>query len=85
MRKLNEIDIAILTCKFNPPHEGDSFTEQEVCDKLNYIKAAIIKKELNDLHKGQYITAVLNTSVNKKKCTDKIYEIAERGEEVFNK
>lgn len=84
MRKLNDIYIAILTCKFNPPHEGDTFTEQEICDKLNYIDASIIKKALNDLDKHNFITEVLNTTLAPKKTADKKYQITNHCERKFN-
>lgn len=85
MTTQNNIYIPILTCKFNPPHEGATFTEQEVCDKLNYIDASIIKKALNDLDKHNFISEELSTTLTPKKTGDKKYRITSHCEEEYNK
>lgn len=80
-KELSDIQIAILS---NLPHDVDTFTVQEICDKLKEIditkdiKPTIIEKELNDLHKQHYITGLLNTSLEH---NYKIYEITSLGEE----
>ena len=80
-KELSDIQIAILS---NLPHKVDTFTDQEIWDKLKEIdktkdiKATIIEKELNELEKQGYISSVLNTSL---KHNYKIYEIEELGKE----
>ena len=80
-KELSDIQIAILS---NLPHKVDTFTDQEICDKLkeNYktkdINATIIEKELNDLENQGYISSVLNTSLGH---NYKIYKIKELGKE----
>ena len=80
-KELSDIQIAILS---SLPHDVDTFTVQEICNKLKEIditkdiKPTIIEKELYDLHKQSYITELLNTSLNN---NNKIYEITSLGEE----
>lgn len=78
-KELSDIQIAILS---NLPHNCDTFTDQEICDKLKEIdktkdiKPTIIEKELNDLEIQYYISSVLNTSLEH---NYKIYKIRELG------
>lgn len=80
-KELSDIQIAILS---NLPHKVDTFTDQEICDKLKEIdktkdiNATIIEKELNDLEKQGYISSVLNTSLEH---NYKIYKIRELAKE----
>lgn len=78
-KELSDIQIAILT---SFPDEGDTFTEQEICDKLKENETSkdidtSIKKELNYLDKHNYITEVLKTVPN----NNKIYKITSLGKE----
>lgn len=85
-KELSDIQIAILS---NLSHKGDTFTEQEIYNKLKEnitskdIDIAKIKKELNDLDQHNYITEVLNTTP--KHNNNKIYQITSLGEEYIEK
>ena len=78
-KELSDIQIAILS---SFPDEG-TITEQEIFDKLKEIDitkdidTTIIKKELNELDKHNYITERLKTAPN----NNKIYEITSLGKE----
>ena len=79
-KELSDIQIAILS---NLPDEGYTFTEKYICDKLKENETSkdidtSIKKELNYLDKHNYITEVLNTSLEH---NYKIYQITSLGEE----
>lgn len=80
--KQAKIYFDIVTCKSYLPQEGDTFTDQEVYERLNYVDSTTIERALKDLDKHNYISEVLNTTIDKSnKTASKTYRITSLCEE----